>query len=463
MNVEYEILSNIVNRSDMRSAIRLGITADFFRTSMGQEVWNWVYSEYQRPETQGEVPDPVRLRRRFPNFEFSPTENSIKALMIEANDAYLEKDTHAVIDALQTMLEEGYDARNIIIEGVEKLKDLQSSQVMSDGNFLKNMGQELKARYERRKKNDGVIGIPYPYGCLNAMTGGMCPGDLVYIYGRPGQMKSWLLSVIAAKTAEIGKRVLVYTKEIDDFTMSERIVSILLGLDYSRFREGKLEPTQESDFLNYMDIIEKSSEDWETNLFFVTDKGRKTPRTVSQLMTVAERLSPDVVVIDGFYLLNPGKMNSNKSDHEKIKAISRELKQQAQSLGVPILCTSQANREGKKNSEMGATEDAAFSDAVGQDADMMLRCFKGPHPSVHNGNSLLVVPKKVREGGAEGNPKPFIINANPSYDWSLQQYPADAKAFFKDQEAAEAAIGGRPPGSKSSPYKKRRSNGPFKA
>lgn len=462
MNIELEIISNIINRKEIRKARQLGITSDFFRTTAAQEAWEWLLGIYQHPKTQGEVPDENRLKRQFPDFHYQPTENSLRALYREAKDTYLDKDTHTIIDELSNMLEDGFDARTVVLEAIDKFKSVQASSITNDGSYLRDMAKELKSRYERRKATDGVIGIPYPWDCLNAMTGGMCPGDLIYIYGRPGMMKSWLLSVIAAETANAKRRVLLYTKEIDDVTLAERVASIHLGIDYGAFRAGQLPPSEENTFYDYIDELcnmSAADEDGDNpGIFFVTDKGCKTPRTVQQLMIIAERINPDVIFVDGFYLLNPGRIHAKKSNHEKIQVISRELKSYAQSLKVPIICTSQANRDGKKNANVGETEDAAFSDAVGQDADAMFRCFKGPNPTVHNGNSLLVVPKKVREGGKQGSPKAFVINANPSYDWSLQQYPADPRKFFQDMDNAVDAIGGRATGAQNSPYKKKKRN-----
>lgn len=467
MNIETEIISNIVDRKELRAAIRLGLTADFFRTSIAQEAWNWIMTVYQSPKTQGEIPDKTRLLRQFPDLKYNPTSNSLAALHVEAKDMYMEKDTHALIDDLATMLEDGFDARTVVMEAIDKCKHIQSTDIFNDGMYMREAAAELKARYERRKESDGVIGIPYPYDCMNAMTGGMCPGDLIYIYGRPGMMKSWFLSVIAAETAKSKRRVMLYTKEIDDITLMERVASVSLGLDYGAYRAGQLPPAQENEFYDYIDYLANAEEaDKDGNdpgAFFVTDKGCKSPRTVTQLMAIVDRIQPDVLFVDGFYLLNPGRLNAKKSDHEKIKSISRDLKSYAQSMKIPIICTSQANRDGKKSINVGETEDAAFSDAVGQDADAMFRCYKGPNPAVHNGNSLLVIPKKVREGGAEGTPKAFTINANPSYDWSLQQYPADPKRFFQDIESASESIGGRATQAKTSPYKKKKRNeGPFR-
>ena len=468
MNIEIEILSNIVDSGDLREAKQVGITADFFRTSLGQDVWNWIITESTKPDICGEIPDSVRLGRQFPDFNFRPTKNSLKALYIEAKNTYLDKDTNALVDELQTMLEDGFDAKTVILEGIDKLKDLQASEIEKDGQFITDAASELKARYELRKTTDGITGIHYPWDIMNAMTGGMSPGQLIYIYGRPGMMKSWLLSVIAANTTRFNKRVMLYTKEIDDLTLMERVASIMLELDYSAFRAGQLPPAQEDAFYDFIDNCTKedSGKGPYDGLFFVTDKGCKTPRTPDQLMAIAERLNPDVVFIDGFYLLNPGRLNAKKSNHEKIAAISKKLKGYAQSLNIPIICTSQANRDGKKNTNIGATEDAAFSDAVGQDADAMFRCYKGPHPTVHKGNSLLIVPKKIREGGAEGRPRPFVINANPSYDWTLQSDKVDSDRFIAEADEYYKTGGnsiGRQPGAKTTPFKKiKRKKGPFR-
>lgn len=251
MNIELEILSNVVDRGSMKEAKQAGITADFFRTSLGRDVWSWLLTEF---ETNSETPNDTRLLRQYPDFDYRPTNSSVKALYKEAVDMYVDKDTHSILDELQAMLEDGLDAKTVIIEGIEKLKDIQSTGLINDGAFIKDSVQHLKDRYRIRQETDGVIGAPYPYDCLNAMTGGMCPGDVIYIYGRPGMMKSWLLSVIAAHAAQSNnKRILMYTKEIDDVTLMERVASIILELDYSSYRAGSLPPEQEARFYDFID------------------------------------------------------------------------------------------------------------------------------------------------------------------------------------------------------------------
>jgi hypothetical protein len=76
---------------------------------------------------------------------------------------------------------------------------------------------------------------------------------------------------------------------------------------------------------------------------------------------------PDIVVVDGIYLMGSAQGNSN---WEKITHVSRELKQIADGEGVPLLGIHQANRNAiGKRMEI---ENIAYADALAQDADLVL-------------------------------------------------------------------------------------------
>jgi replicative DNA helicase len=460
-HIELEIISNIVDQRSMREAKKLGLDTGQFRTPEGKEVFTWLWEEYHKVGQLGEVPTKQRLLRKFPTFEYATSKNSIPALVEELGAVYLEKDTANIIDQLATLLEDGFDSKTIIVEALNKFRELQVESIANDGSFLHNKAAKLRDRYVARQTSGGITGIPYPYAPLNKMTGGMCNGDLVYIYGRPGMMKSWLLCVLAAEAHKAKRRTMIYTKEVADETLMERIISVLLKLDYRKYREGALSTEQSGVFFDFLDTMEDLQEDWETEypgMFFITDQGVKKPRTVENIVAIAERVRPEILFIDGMYLLSPSERRKNMAEHERIKSISRALKNAAQQLGIPIITTSQANREGKRSISVNDTEDAAFSDAVGQDADVMLRTFKGPHPTIHGGASLMVVPKKIREG----TPEPFIINAVPSADWSLQQYPANAKLFLQSMEKQEGATNGGSQGGSPFRRKHKKKTGPFR-
>ena len=459
-HIELEIISNIVDKRCMHEAKKAGVTPLFFRTPEGAAVFDWLWEQYHDPKHFGEVPNRQRLLRAFPSFEFCPSPNSVNALYTEANHAYLLKDTEQLLMNLNNMLAEGYDAADILAEATLKIRDLQLEATDTDGDFLHSCADQLVTDYETAQSTGGITGIPYPYEPLNDMTGGMQDQDLVYIYGRPGMMKSWLLCVIAAECFKSKRRTMIYTKEVNKITMMKRVISVILGIDYKKYRKGQLDDTQRDAFYEFMSLFRELSEDWEgevPGMYFVTDEGCKKPRTVAQLMAIAERVKPEVMFVDGMYLMRSDDRSAQK-ENERVKSISRALKAGAQRLNIPVITTSQANREGKNSINVGDTEDAAFSDGVSQDADVMLRLFKAEHPTIVGGNSLMVVPKKIREGV----PTPFVINACPSEDWSIQQLSVDPRMFKQLMDQQEAAKGGRPDGSTTKPFQKPRKKGNFR-
>jgi replicative DNA helicase len=78
---------------------------------------------------------------------------------------------------------------------------------------------------------------------------------------------------------------------------------------------------------------------------------------------------PDIVIIDGVYLLSENKGDS--ANWEKLTDVSRNLKRMADGHGVPIIGVHQANRAAAGKEELDV-ENIAYSDALGQDADLII-------------------------------------------------------------------------------------------
>jgi hypothetical protein len=195
----------------------------------------------------------------------------------------------------------------------------------------------------------------------------------------------------------------------------------------------------------------------------MSDKGKKAGSTVEDLIAAAERFQPDLIVVDGFYLMKDGRSGQRTADWKQISHISQDLKAMAQFVGCPVIGTTQANRANAKEPS-GDLDDLSFADGIGQDADIAFRVFRGPNPS-GRGASLLFIFSKSRETVIP----PFIINANPGSDFSVQQSHANVKAFLdmkKQMEMSEGAddddgSGGAPKQEAKKKPKKR--DDPFRA
>jgi hypothetical protein len=215
---------------------------------------------------------------------------------------------------------------------------------------------------------------------------------------------------------------------------------VLGNVDYDRLRRGTLSEEDARDFFDIMDELAATEETEQEGthhraLMFMSDKGKKNGSTVEDLIAAAERFQPDLIVVDGFYLMRDGRSGQRTADWKQISHISQDLKGMAQFVGCPVVGTTQANRVNAKEPS-GDLDDLSFADGIGQDADIAFRAFRGPNPS-GRGASLLLVFSKSRETVIP----PFIINANPGSDFSVQQNHANVKAFLEMKKQMEMSEG----------------------
>jgi hypothetical protein len=103
------------------------------------------------------------------------------------------------------------------------------------------------------------------------------------------------------------------------------------------------------------------------NPFYIIDSAGSGEYNVEFIESKIRQYKPDVVYIDGVYMLK----SQGKSDWEKQTEISRAIKQVALNLNVPIVGTMQANRGGATSSKLG-TQHVAYSDAYAQDCDYLI-------------------------------------------------------------------------------------------
>lgn len=279
---------------------------------------------------------------------------------------------------------------------------------------------------------------------------------------------TWVACVIAAHAYLMNYRVMVFSKEISREAMLTRISSILGNVDYDRLRRGLLSEEDAEEFFELMEELAETEEDESVGahhraLLFMSDKGKKSGSTVEDLIAAAERFQPDLIVVDGFYLMRDGRSGQRTADWKQISHISQDLKGMAQFVGCPVVGTTQANRANAKE-PTGDVDDLSFADGIGQDADIAFRVFKGPNPS-GRGASLLFVFSKSRETVIP----PFIINASPGSDFSVQQAHANVKAFLELKaqmemsEGADGDEGGGSGGKKEEKKKPKKRDDPFRA
>jgi replicative DNA helicase len=206
---------------------------------------------------------------------------------------------------------------------------------------------------------------------------------------RPGVGKTWMMLRLAYKAWAVGKKVLFINKELPDEMMSRRWDALHLRLPYGKLKDGDLSTADEAKYKAGMAALEQSgaADRW------VWLHGAST---ISGIAAKIEELEPDIVFVDGAYLLFDE--DNAKQRWERYENISRGLKRLAQEYKVPVIISIQLNKQGDtiKNKKTQITaSDVMGSDAFAQDVDLLMALEQTEDMRLNK--ELRMIPLKVRE------------------------------------------------------------------
>ena len=339
---ELELISNIVNTGDFSTIKKKGVTREMFSLDSASEVFSWLWDEFHNPQQRGEVPTAERLKRKFPDFDFSPTRNHVGALVGDIKRQNTQVKLHQLVESVSDELLSDSDPSLILDSFLPRLRELNVEASEDAGITLLDAADIIRLEYTTKKKAGGVIGIPFPWAILNRPTGGMQDEQFIVIYGRPGNMKTWLACVMAAHAWQANRRVMFFSKEISSKDILRRITSVLGGVDYAKLMTGNLPVEEEEHYFDLLEALEDIEEgesigSQRRSLLCVSDKGKRKSSTVDDLIAAAERFQPDLVVVDGLYLMRDARSGIKSADWKQIAHISQDLKGMAQYLECPVI------------------------------------------------------------------------------------------------------------------------------
>ena len=291
-------------------------------------------------ESYGRLVEETAIRRR---------------MLTAANDiaklAYREDST------VETALDEAERAMFGVSER-RTTRDLQSIQkVLSD--YYDRIDQ-LASR------GDEIYGVPTGFTDLDRLLTGLQPSDLIIIAGRPGMGKTaFMLSAAKNAAQKFKKHVAIFSLEMSNEQLVQRLVSQETGIDSQRLRNGKL---QEEEWPLFTHAIEVLSD----MVMFLDDTPALTPL---QLRTKCRRLHMeyklDLVIVDYLQLMGSGMRSENRV--QEVSYISRNMKVLARELNVPVIAAAQLSRAVEQRADKEPQlSDLRESGSLEQDADIVM-------------------------------------------------------------------------------------------
>ncbi|HET9589285.1 MAG TPA: replicative DNA helicase [Anaerolineales bacterium] len=239
---------------------------------------------------------------------------------------------------------------------------------------LQPISSVLSEYYDRiddlAKRPEEFYGVPTGFIDLDKMLTGLQPSDLLIIAGRPGQGKTgFLLSVAKNASLTHKKHVAIFSLEMSNEQVVQRLIAQETGIDSQRLRTGKLADNEWPLFTHAIEVF------GDTHMF-LDDTPAITPL---QLRTKCRRLHMefglDLVIVDYLQLMGGDTRNDNRV--QEVSYISRNLKILARELNVPVLAAAQLSRAVEQRSDKRPVlSDLRESGSLEQDADIVMFIYR---------------------------------------------------------------------------------------
>lgn len=396
VNIEVGFISKLLETKDLIVVKDLGIHKSFF-TGENANAFDFILKS---ASDTGEVPTVRVFKRRFPKYPL---------------EEYTNEDGHRTVGTEESLLFWGKELRtkvkhNTLIDTIEEvgayLQELDTQEAYdylkkqityiendieeSDDVDITKQSEERKEAYIKKKNSGGMLGYSTGFSHLDYLTKGIKDGTLTTIIANTGVGKTFFLVLLACNLALEGCKVALGVTEMSTELMMDRFDAILFSLTsgvnfkYNDFKSGTLTPKVEKQFFDFLD---NTLPDIESITLF-------TATSPIGVAAEVEKIKPDVVLIDGVYLMEDDQQA--KDDWLRVTHITRDLKKLAKRVNLPIVTNTQADKKSSKKTGPNL-DDIMYTQAVSQDSDDVYALFRDE--VMINDNEMCLAIRKQREGG----------------------------------------------------------------
>lgn len=372
-STERGFLSKLLETKDFKTVKEQQIKSSFF-TGDSRRVFQYVSEMYSR---SGEVPTQRAVNHKFPNFMFEMhdteagecvgTDESLLYWCEQLRVKNTHNRTAETCEEVARKLEEGKpeEAFDFMRKSVW---DIQSDVEVTTSVDITKDTEDRKLAYIERRSKRGMLGIPTGIEHLDYLLKGLQNETLTTLIAQTGIGKTWFEVLIGAYASLNNYRVINFLTEMSADIMRDRYEAMLYGMmygdfNYQMFKSGTLSSEQEQGYFKFL----------ENDLPRVEPVILETATGVSSIVTAIQQHDPDLVLIDGVYLMQDER--GARDDWLRVAHITRDIKQVAKQWHKPIFVNSQAdeNTSKKTGPKLG---DIKYTQAIGQDSDNVLALYR---------------------------------------------------------------------------------------
>ena len=214
----------------------------------------------------------------------------------------------------------------------------------------KVIGEILSTKFEeienRALGNTCDSGIPVSFYDYDAMTQGLPRGGLIVLGGRPAMGKTSLslnMALNVAKTQNLP--ICLFHLEISKEQISNRLLSMEIGIESGRLRTGRLELDEWSLLSEGIDSLSKLP-------LHINDKPISS---IQEMQSICQKIKEEstkkslgLVILDYVQLLDYLPISDVSNREEYLLKLAKSLKRMAEELNVPVIVISQLSKDVEK-------------------------------------------------------------------------------------------------------------------
>lgn len=278
-----------------------------------------------------------------------------------------------LIGAADEIAELGYsnpESTDEVLDQAEK-KIYQVTNAPTTQKF-RTIGSSLAEawdRFEHLSANpEEKRGVQSGFTALDNLLAGFQKSDLVILAARPSMGKTTFALDIARNAAlKFGASVGIFSLEMSDQQLVDRMLAAESGVDSWKLRTGKL--SNDHEYQALQDAMAKLSD---AKIHIDDQAGNNILKMRSAARRLKNEHGLDMLIVDYLQLMSPTSTKASDSMVQQVTEISRSLKILARELDVPIIALSQLSRAVEQRGGKPRLSDLRDSGSIEQDADVVM-------------------------------------------------------------------------------------------
>lgn len=411
--IKAQALNKIIADKDIDTFLRANIDESYF--SGYKDEYAFILSHYKK---YGNVPDIETFLQRFSDFEVVEVHEGTPFLI----DALREEKEFA--DLMPILQDVATIAETNATLAKERAKQLINAlpQIARDvGTDIIQNAHHRFDEYQKKQESqtDWYFSSGFPE--LDILTGGIQrTEELILIFARTNQGKSWIAEKMATTVWEQGYNVGFFSPEMTANSVGYRFDTLFAHFSNYHLVHGTKNHPHETKYAEYIKTLPTSKK---ASFIVATPSDFDRKPTVSRLRNWIKDMNLSLVVIDGISYLHDERQKRGDNTTTSLTNIAEDLMSLSIELNVPIIIVAQANREaaGEDKTSAPTLETVRNSDGLAHNASKVF--------SMRNKKNQLELSIEKQRTGPVGNKLLY----NWDIDTGMFTYiPSDKAGLPKD-------------------------------